>query len=339
MKPSIGILLINLGTPDSFHPRDVYRYLIEFLTDPRVIEGPWILRQLLVRGIIVPFRYKKSAQAYQKIWTKEGSPLMVYGKLVKNLLQQLMGASFRVELAMRYQNPSIEEGIKALIEDGVKQLIVLPLFPHYASATTGSVHQHVMEVLSRYTVIPKVTLIDEFGLHPAFIEAFCSIGKKYSLDDYDQILFSFHGLPQESLLKADRNDWCLKNSECCHQICSWNQRCYAAQCHATANAIAKGLNVSSKKYAICFQSRLGKKPWLQPYASEKIRQLAEEGKKRILVFCPSFVCDCLETIFEIRMEYAQEFIAAGGYELDLVEGLNAEPIWIESLKSIILESL
>lgn len=337
MKQLTGILLVNLGTPDSPSPKDVYRYLIEFLSDSRVIDLSWPLRQWLVRGMIVPSRYKQSSKAYQHIWTNEGSPLMVFGRKMQKSLQDIMGVDYCVELAMRYKNPSIKKGIAELINKGIRHLIVLPLFPQYASSTTGSVQQSVMEIISQYDVIPKITFIDQFATHPGFIRAFCSVASQYSLEKYDHILFSFHGLPEKHIQKADPNGWCLKQKQCCETFCRQNQSCYSAQCFATAKGIAKELNLETDRYSLCFQSRLGKDPWLQPYTSNVLAELARNGAKKILVFCPSFVCDCLETIYEIKEEYAQEFLHAGGEQLDLVQGLNDHPHWIEGLKQIIFE--
>lgn len=330
-----GVLLVNLGTPVSPAPRDVYRYLIEFLTDPRVVDFPWLKRQLLVRGLIVPTRYRQSAASYKQIWTSEGSPLLVYGHRVKKLLQQALGDRFCVELAMRYQQPSIKDGLKRLMERSIDHLIVLPLFPHYASATTGSVHQRVQEELCAYDIIPEVSLVKEYATHPALISAFCSVASKESLAESDHVLFSFHGLPERQIRKADHMRTCLVGS-CCDQQ-EKKSFCYKARCHATAQAIASQLELPSKQYSICFQSRLGKEPWLQPYASDVIKQLAREGKQRVMVFCPSFVCDCLETTFEIGVEYANEFVHAGGKQLELVPGLNEHPAWIKTLQALVLE--
>jgi ferrochelatase len=320
-----AILLINLGTPRAPTLKGVFHYLNEFLTDPRVIDLPWWRRQLLVRGVIVPARLRQSTHSYQRIWTDEGSPLMVYGQRAKKLLQQSLGADFQVELAMRYQEPSIEKGLKNLMHHCPDRLIILPLFPQYASATTGSVHQKVMELLSRYTVIPEVTFISQFADHPSFIEALNSVSKKFSLSDYDHILFSYHGLPQKM-------GHCLQGN--CEQ-----RHCYVAQCLATTQGLVGKLGLSREQYSICFQSRLGKEPWLQPYASDTIEQLAKAGKKRVLVFCPSFICDCLETLFEIGEEYDLLFRAAGGAKLDLVPGLNDHPAWISALKQICLNGM
>lgn len=337
MQPITGILLVNLGTPASPKPRDVYKYLIEFLTDGRVIDLPWLQRQLLVRGFIVPTRYRLSAKAYSQIWTKEGSPLLIYGQRIKDALQKTIGKHFKVELAMRYQEPSIKNALNSLLDKGIDHLIVLPLFPQYASATTGSVHQKIQEELSKRQIIPKVTLINHYATNPAMINAFSAIAEQFPLTQYDHVLFSFHGLPQRQIKNADRHRQCLASEGCCSTLNSCNKNCYSAQCHGTGRAIAAKLGLAKNSYSFCFQSRLGKDPWLEPYASVVIENLAKQGKKNVLVICPSFVCDCLETIYEIQIEYGHAFKKAGGNRLDLVPGLNDHPLWIDALRSIILQ--
>lgn len=330
-----GVLLVNLGTPDSPKPRDVYRYLIEFLTDRRVLDMSWIKRQLLVRGLIVPTRYRQSARSYQKIWTKEGSPLKVYGYRLKELLQEKLGDEFYVELAMRYQNPSIEHGIEALLKAHVKHVIVVPLFPQYASATTGSIHEKIMQVLGKEQIFPRLTFVDHFADDPGFIDSFCENAKTFQLASYDHVLISFHGLPEKQLRKASRQEYCLKKADCCQTWSEQNRHCYSAQSYATGKALTQALNLSKDRYTICFQSRLGKDPWLQPYVSEVIEDLAKKGAKRLLAFCPSFVCDCLETIHEFGVEYQHDFRKAGGETLDLVPGLNDTHKWVQALASIV----
>ena len=323
MSSKKGVLLVNLGTPNSPHPRDVYRYLIEFLTDPRVIDYPWLKRQLLVRGFIVPARYKQSAISYKAIWTPEGSPLMVYGHRVTSGLQQLLGENYHVELSMRYQNPSIELGLTNLIHAGIEDITILPLFPQYASATTGSIHEKVMDSIKHLQTIPRLTFIQQFTDHPGLIDTFCAIAKDYPLETYDHFLFSFHGLPERQLKKQRSQQG--------------NKACYENQCHATAHAIINQLKLHKENSSVSFQSRLGKEAWMQPYTIDILKELAKLGKKRVLVFCPSFVCDCLETTYEISIEYAQEFTHAGGHTLDLVRGLNDHPLWLHALKNIVLD--
>lgn len=332
-KPT-GVLLVNLGTPHSPKPSHVYRYLIEFLSDPRVIDFSWLKRQLLVRGLIVPFRYRNSAKSYAEIWTKEGSPLLVHSQNLVNALQTSLGTDYKIYLAMRYQSPSIKNILDTIKNDNLDRLIVLPLFPQYASATTGSVQQEVMKHLSQWPVIPKVNFINHFATHPKFIQAVAEIGKGYPLENYDHIIFSFHGLPESHIKKADYSGCCLKTN-CCNKLQSHNLSCYKAQCHGTAQGIVQALQIPEGKYSITFQSRLGKEPWLNPFTSERLDQLVKENKKRVLVFSPAFVCDCLETLHEIAIEYKHSFIQQGGQTLDLVRGLNDHPLWVEAVSTII----
>lgn len=339
-----GILLVNLGTPDSYAPSDVYRYLKEFLNDKRVIDLSWFGR-LFVQALVVPLRYRKSAKLYRRLWTEKGSPLLVHGREVAEKLQQALGSSFEVVLAMRYQNPSIKKGLEELKSKKADEIIILPLFPQYASATTGSVHQKVMECIKDWLVIPKLTFIDHFCDHPLLIDAFMQRASQYEISAYDHILFSFHGLPERHIRKADRTGQCL-TKDCCFGRCastaakpsSSNLFCYKAQCFKTAKALAAKLGLAEQNYTICFQSRLGREPWLQPYTSNVLHSCAAKGNKKLLVFCPSFVCDCLETTCEISFEYAEEFQKLGGKELQLVEGLNSHPSWIEALRVLILDS-
>ncbi len=334
MQRKTGVLLVNLGTPASPRPKDVYKYLIEFLTDARVIDLSWWKRQLLVRGLIVPRRYRNSAASYQAIWTEEGSPLMHYGKKAAELLQEVLGDDYVVELAMRYRQPSIPSALEKLKSYHVRSLVVIPLFPQYASATTGSVHQKVMECLATWEVIPALRMVDCYPTQPEMIEAFCDNARRFDLEEYDHFLFSFHGLPVRQLIKADPHGHCQKAKECCTAVCSKNRHCYSAQCYATAEAIRTKLGFGREKSSVCFQSRLGRDPWLEPYASEHLHSLLKRNKKKILVFSPAFAADCLETIYEIGVEYKEEFCKLGGEKLDLVPSLNAHPVWIDGLARI-----
>ena len=334
-----GILLVNLGTPDSPSTADVRKYLAEFLMDPRVIDVNPVLRTLLVRGIIVPFRSPKSAKLYKAIWSDEtGSPLMHYSKLQHKALSERLGDEYQVELAMRYQSPSIAEALGRLKEALVESIQVLALFPQYASASTGSVYDKVMEIVKDWQTIPTISFINSFHDNEGMIETFAANGRKYQPETYDHILFSFHGLPQRQLKKCDHtSNYCLKNSDCCATLNDVNKYCYSAQSHHTAHLIAQKLNLPKDKYSICFQSRLGNDPWVKPYTSEVIEHLAKEGKKRLLVFCPAFVADCLETVYEVTEEYGAEFKALGGEHIQLVESLNDSPTWIDALEKMVLE--
>lgn len=334
-----GILLVNLGTPDSTSVSDVRRYLDEFLMDERVIDMNALGRTLLVKGIIVPFRGPKSAKIYRKVWTENGSPLLYYSIRQKELLQQKLGGDYYVELGMRYQNPSIASALEKLKAAGVSSIKVISLFPQYASATTGSVHQKVMEIVSRWQTIPDISFLNSFHDHPGMIGVFAENAQKYQPETFDQVIFSFHGLPQRQLIKADDSKrHCLQSPGCCSVLTEANKFCYSAQCHHTARLIAERLSIPKEKYTVTFQSRLGKDPWAQPYTSEVIHRLGTNGAKRLLVFSPAFVADCLETLYEIAQEYDLEFKALGGEGIQLVESLNDNPRWIEVLSEIVSEA-
>lgn len=329
-----GVLLVNLGTPDSPQGGDVYKYLDEFLMDPRVMDIPWLWRQLLVRGNIVRKRFRNTSRCYAAVWGEQGSPLLFHSKKVQELLQSSLGAEYQIELAMRYQKPSLKEALERL-QSSVDHFIILPLFPQYASATTGSVHQKVMEIVKEWQVIPSMSFVSGFADHPLMIQAFAAQGRKNKLEEYDRIIFSFHGLPERQLTKADATACCLKAAGCCDRK-EGNRYCYKAECMRTARAIAEELKLEPHRFTIAFQSRLGKTPWTQPYLSNVVNECFEKGDRSILVFSPSFICDCLETIFEIRQEYAEEFFKKGGKRFDLVDGLNEHPLWIEALKETVL---
>ncbi|TWR25060.1 ferrochelatase [Mucilaginibacter achroorhodeus] len=335
-----GVLLVNLGTPDSPSTADVRKYLDEFLMDPRVIDVNPVLRTFLVKTIIVPFRAPKSAKLYQAIWDKEtGSPLLHYSLLQQKMLQERLGDNYVVELAMRYQSPSIDSALARLKEALIGDILVIPLFPQYASASTGSVHEKVMRIVKDWQTVPQITFINSFHNDDLMIETFADNARRHNPDNYDHILFSFHGLPQRQLKKCDHTgSYCLQKAGCCDTLNDTNKLCYSAQSHDTARLIAEKMNLPKEKYTVCFQSRLGSDPWVQPYTSEVVEHLAKEGKKRLLVFCPAFVSDCLETVFEVTHEYGDEFKALGGEHVQLVESLNAEPKWIDALERMVKEN-
>ena len=332
-----GVLLVNLGTPDSPSTADVRKYLDEFLMDGRVIDVNPVLRAALVKGIIVPFRGPKSAKLYKEIWSKEtGSPLMYYSLKQFELLKQALGDDYHVELAMRYQSPSIESALNKLKDAKVDSIRVLPLFPHYASASSGSVLEKVMELVSKWLTIPNISFVNSFHDNPKMIEVFAGNAEKYQPENFDHILFSFHGLPQRQLVKSDHSGvHCLKTANCCSVLTENNKFCYSAQCFDTAQLIAERLNIPKEKYTVCFQSRLGKDPWVKPYTSEVIKELAAKGVKSLLVLCPAFVADCLETVYEVSVEYGDEFKELGGERVQLVESLNDNPLWIEAMADLV----
>lgn len=332
-----GILLVNLGTPDAPERGAVHRYLSQFLMDRRVVDYNWLARTLLVRGIIAPFRSGKSAKAYQKLWTKNGSPLKYYGELLTAGVRQRLGDDYVVALGMRYQNPSIASAIDELLAAGVDELVVFPLFPQYAGATTGSVHEEVMRVLSQKENIPNVRLINSYYNHPEMVRIFADHARAFDLKTYDHFIFSYHGLPQRQLRRADAGGaHCTRQEGCCLQIGAVNQFCYSAQCHATTRALMAELGLPAEKCTTTFQSRLGPEEWAKPYTSAVIEELAKGGAKRLLVFSPAFVADCLETIIEIGEEYREEFEKMGGECVDLVPSLNDDPHWMDLVARLVV---
>jgi protoporphyrin/coproporphyrin ferrochelatase len=333
MKRKTAVLLINLGTPDSPSVRDVRSYLSQFLNDPRVIDIPWLLRKLLVNLIIVPFRAPKSARIYQHLWTDNGSPLLFYGNRVVKLLQETLADEYKVYLAMRYKNPSIPAVLATIRKENYDRIIVLPLFPHYASASTGSAHEEVMRAMLKWWVIPEARFVAQYYDHPLFIKAIVERGRKYGVHEFDHVLFSYHGLPERHVDKVYAEGLCA-DRDCEKEITEENNFCYKATCYATTRLVASALGISEDRYTVCFQSRLDKK-WLKPFSDEVVKECAEKGMKRILVFSPAFTADCLETVIEVGVEYKEIFKANGGQELQLVESLNDHPVWIQCLKELV----
>jgi len=332
-----GVLLVNLGTPDSPSVSDVRKYLDEFLMDERVIDINPISRTLLIKGLIVPFRGPKSAKIYKEVWSDEtGSPLLHYSIRQQELLQQALGSNYIVELAMRYQKPSIEDALERLKKKQIANLKVIPLFPQYASASTGSVNQKIMEIVSKWPTIPDISFVNSFHDNEGMIEVFANNARKYGVENYDHVLFSFHGLPERQLTKADdTGKYCLQVPDCCSRFNDANRMCYSAQSHDTARLIAEKLNLPKEKYTVCFQSRLGNAPWKKPYTTDILKEQAAKGAKRLLVFSPAFVADCLETLYEIVEEYNEEFKHMGGEKVQLVESLNDDPAWIAALENMV----
>ncbi|MBC8111252.1 MAG: ferrochelatase, partial [Verrucomicrobia bacterium] len=290
-----------------------------------------------VNLIIAPFRSPKSAKMYQELWTENGSPLKYYGIEVTKLVQDQLGDNYEVVLAMRYQSPSIETALKHLKSKNLEEIIVIPLFPQYASATTGSVYEKVMDIVKNWQTLPAMQFVSNFFDHPAFIKAFTEIGRQYLEDhQYDHVIFSYHGIPERQIRKGDDAGVCLKDG-CCDVLTEKNRLCYKAQCHATTRLLAENLALPSEKYTTCFQSRLGSDPWIKPYTEAMVKTLPKEGKKRVLAFSPAFVSDCLETTLEVGEEYKELFEEYGGEHWELVESLNKHPLWIETLVTLVKE--
>ncbi|NCG29685.1 MAG: ferrochelatase [Bacteroidetes bacterium] len=327
------VLLVNLGTPESPRVSDVRSYLSQFLNDPRVIDIPYLLRKILVNLIIVPFRAPKSAKIYKDLWTPEGSPIIIHGNAAKQKLQTQLGDQYQVELAMRYKNPSIPSVLERIRKSNPDKIIVLPLFPHYASASTGSALQEVMEVIKNWWVIPELSLISQYWNHSGFINAFVERGRQYDISSYDHVLFSYHGLPERQVDKVYDDGLCSDHN-CEHEVTDENKYCYKAVCFGTTRLLAETLGLSPEQYTVCFQSRLDKK-WLEPFSDKVVEEKAKEGAKRLLVFSPAFVADCLETTVEIGEEYQEIFVEHGGEKVQLVESLNDHPLWIDTLADLV----
>ncbi|MHA8063336.1 ferrochelatase [Aquirufa aurantiipilula] len=335
----VGVLLVNLGTPDAPDTGSVRRYLREFLMDGRVIDIPYPFRFLLVNGIIAPFRAPKSAKIYQQLWEERGSPLKFYGEDVRDALQKSLGEDYVVKLAMRYQNPDLPSVLKEMEKLQLEKLIIIPLFPQYASATTGSVYERVMELMSSWQIMPSISLVSYFYQRPGFATYFAEKAKKYQADhDFDYYLFSYHGVPERHIRNGDITKNTCVFGTCCEQITEKNHGCYRAQCFETTRLIAKEMGLKEGTFGTAFQSRLGRDPWLQPYTDETIKKLVKEGKKKILAFSPAFVADCLETTIEVGEEYKELFEEAGGEHWQLVESLNNSPEWVSFLKDLVHQS-
>ena len=336
-----GVLLIQLGTPDSPSTSDVRTYLTEFLNDRRVIDIPWLARKILVNGIIVPFRAPKSAKIYKELWEhgKGKSPLLTHTQTVQKLVQERFNATeVTIEMAMRYQNPSMDSVLERMRKVNYDQLIILPLFPQYASASSGSAIEKAMSIISKWWVIPEVKIISQFWDKDGYIDSIVDRAKSFDWKEYDHVLFSYHGLPERQVDKVyDGSDLC-SDQPCETEMNDENKFCYKATSYATTRLIAEKLQIPEEKYTVCFQSRLDKK-WLTPFSDKIVEEWGKKGAKKLLVFSPAFVADCLETIIEIGGEYQEIFEEKGGEKVQLVPSSNDHPRFIDCLVSLIEERL
>lgn len=337
----VGILLVNLGTPNDPGRKSVKKYLAEFLMDGRVIDIPFWKRFLLVRGIIAPFRSKKVSKEYKKLWLPEGSPLWVYGKALTRKLQVLFDQGrprVFLKLAMRYQNPSIGSVLDELRGINVDRIVVFPLFPQYASATTGSVAEKVMEIVSGWEVVPSIEFINTYHTDAGYLDAFASKIER-DLEKYapGHVLFSYHGIPERHLKNIQRQN----EKQCSWPRCQCEVKakdkpyCYRSACFKTSELLAQRLGLDLTDFSTSFQSRLGKDPWIQPYTDESIERLAKNGIKNLLVVSPSFVADCLETTLEIGEEYRDLFLEKGGKTFHFTESLNDDDQWVQAVFNMI----
>ena len=333
-----GLLLINLGTPDAPSTSAVRRYLKEFLSDPRVIDVPALARWLLTRLVILPFRPRQSAKAYQLVWDKQGSPLRYHGSALANALNEHLGDHYTVVLGMRYGKPSIQQALKELQQACCTDITVLPLFPQYASASSGSAIAKTLTEVSTLWNVPSIRVLPPFYDHPGFIKAYATqIERAYQATQPDAVVFSYHGLPERHLEKSGcAAAVCKRPAPCGTPLAQPN--CYRGQCYQSSYALMAALNLDKDRCFTAFQSRLGKTPWIQPYTDELLPTLIKKGLRRLLVVCPSFVADCLETLEEIAIRGQEQWQELGGERLDLVPCLNDSPEWVAAISAMVLGS-
>jgi ferrochelatase len=328
-----GVLLVNLGSPDSPSVADVRKYLREFLMDPRVLDAPWPIRFLVVHLAILPSRPRQSAEAYHKVWQEAGSPLLVSSQKVRAELQRRLAAP--VELAMRYRNPSIPSAVERLAQEGVTDLLLIPLFPHYAMSSYETAVERVKEVVARQAPGMRLEVAPPYYDQPDYIQALVARAMEYLQRGYDHLLFSFHGLPERHLRLSDPTGrHCLVAPDCCKTASPAHRTCYRAQCYKTVAAFVQAAGLRPNAYSVAFQSRLGREPWLTPYTDREIVRFAQGGVKRLLVICPAFVSDCLETLEEIGIRGRELFLEAGGREFTLIPCLNEHPLWLAALEQM-----
>lgn len=313
---SIGILLVNLGTPDAPTTSAVRRYLKQFLWDPRVVEIPRLPWWLILNGIILNTRPKKSAAKYQQIWTEQGSPLLVISQQIATSLQHQLGERFAVRLGMRYGNPSVSAALDELRALGCLKLLVLPLFPQYSATTTASVFDAVSDELQGWRSLPELRMIASYELETSYIQALAESVRSFwqSHGRAQKLVMSFHGLPQEYADKGDP---------------------YPQQCGQTARALAATLQLKDDEWMLCFQSRLGRKQWLQPYTEQSLRELAKQGVQSVQMICPGFAADCLETLEEIAEDNRDVFLESGGHEYRYIPCLNDNPAHIAMFAGLV----
>ena len=331
---SKGVLLVNLGSPDSASVGDVRRYLREFLMDGRVIDVAWPLRAFIV-GMVLINRPKQSAEAYRKIWAPEGSPLVVTSRRVLVRLQERVN-TVPVVLAMRYGSPSIQDAVSKLAEEKVDEVLLIPLFPHYAMSSYETAVERVRKVAARVAPQMRIQVQPPYGDAPDYIAALAASARNYLEAGYDHLLFSFHGIPERHLRQADPTGaHCLATPGCCETASPAHATCYRAQCFSTMAALVARTGIPANQYSVSFQSRLGREPWLKPYTDFELVELPRRGVKKLLVICPAFVSDCLETLEEIGIRGRETFLSAGGKEFAQIPCLNEHPLWLFALEKMI----
>jgi|SRR5690554_4417553 len=328
MMKQRAILLVNLGSPDNPDTASVRRYLNQFLMDPYVIQLPWLLRRLIVSLLVLPTRPKASAKAYQSIWSKAGSPLIVLSEKLQQAVQKQV--QMPVELAMRYGNPSIESGLLKLSRlPDIKEVLFIPLYPHFADSTVTTCIEMAKHIIAKHQLDLELTVNPPFYQDKRYINALVEQTRPYLMGDYDHLLLSYHGLPESHILQRDPSgQHCLKQSDCCARPHAAHATCYRHQVMATTAAFAEQAQLPAEFYSVAFQSRLGRAKWLGPNTEDRLIELAQNGTKNVLVMCPAFVTDCLETLEEIAIRAEEVFIEAGGSSLTLIPCLNDDPQWV-----------
>ena len=333
-----GVLLLNLGTPDSPKTRDVRRYLREFLSDPRVLDmHPW-LRTILLYGVILPSRPRRSVAAYRKIWSQEGSPLLAAGRALREAVAETLGPDFEVALGMRYGSPSIAEAVAQLAARGVGRIVALPLFPQYADASTGSALARLFEATGELGVDAEIRTIGAFYQDPRFVEAWRAVAAEPLAEvRADHVVLSYHGLPEHHVRRADPSS-CLEREGCCAIAGAAARGCYRAQCFATSRALVDALGLDPEKTSTSFQSRLGRRPWIRPHTDEHLVELADRGVKRLAILCPAFAADCLETLEEAAIGFRERWLELGGEVCWVSPCPNAHPAWVAGVASMVREA-
>jgi ferrochelatase len=332
-----GLVLVNLGTPDSPDVPQVRRYLKQFLSDPYVIDIPAAARWLLVNGIILRTRPRKSAEAYRKIFTERGSPLLFHTQDLTQGVKERLGPGTPVAFGMRYGNPSIESAARDLLKQGARRLVFVPLYPQFSYAASRSCEVEIERVCAQLSAEGhslETETLPEFPLEEGYLASFeARCRETFEAFQPDHVLFSYHGVPVRQVQRTDTTggQHCGRSETCCDTPCPANTHCYRAQSIWGAHALAQRLGLSLSSYSIGFQSRLGRTKWIEPYTDHLLDELPKRGVRKLAVVCPSFVADCLETVEEIAIRGKEQFIAAGGEALELVPSLNAHPRWIEAV--------
>ncbi|NCX95998.1 MAG: ferrochelatase [Chitinophagia bacterium] len=339
-KNNVAVVLMNLGSPASTEVADVKKYLDEFLMDPRVIDKPLLLRTLLVKGIITPFRAKNSAEAYRSIWTKEGSPLVHITRQAAKALSEI--SPYSIYVAMRYGSPDMQSAFDAIKEKQkeVEHVVLLPLYPHYAMSSYETAVEHAKAIHAKGKYGYSISFVPPFYNHPTYINALANSIIEYKNKYNCHLLFSYHSIPVRHVEKTDvTGEHCFKNANCCTVPSAAHNTCYRHQCFETTRLVAEKLGLGEKEYSIAFQSKLGREAWLTPATTKRMEEMPQYGIKKVMVVCPSFVSDCLETLEEIAIREMENFKDAGGEDYVFIPCMNTQPMWINAMQELVNEAV